>query len=119
MRSKNNTRSRKKSIQGLRSFKDSLPKTIREKILNKGDIYSKIIDNWKIIVGNKLCEACFPKSFINLKNSGVKRLNVAVKKGHEIDVEYSRDIIIARINDFLGYKFINKIKLVSYKRDKK
>ena len=117
MRSKNNSRSRKKSIQGLRSFKDSLPKKIREKILNKGDTYSKIIDNWKQIVGQELFKACFPKSFINLKSSGVKRLNVAVKKGHEIDVEYSRNIIIGRINNFLGYKFINKIKLISYKDD--
>ncbi len=31
MRSKYNTRQRKKSIQGLRSFKVSLPKNIREK----------------------------------------------------------------------------------------
>ena len=43
MRSKYNTRQRKKSIQGLRSFKVSLPKNIREKILKKADIYSKIM----------------------------------------------------------------------------
>ena len=43
MRSKYNTRQRKKSIQGLRSFKDSLPKNIREKILKKAvSLYEKI-----------------------------------------------------------------------------
>jgi len=117
MRSKYNTKSRKKSIQGLRSLKDSLPKNIRENFLAKGDIYSSIIDNWKLIVGINLYKVCFPKSYINLKTSSIKRLNLAVKKGHEIDVEYSRNMIIDRINNFLGYKFINKIKLISYKDD--
>ena len=47
MRLKNNTRHRKKSIQGLRSFKDSLPKNIKETIFKKAKIYSKIVDNCK------------------------------------------------------------------------
>ena len=119
MRSKYNTRQRKKSIQGLRSFKDSLPKNIREKILKKADIYSKIINNWKKIVGDDLFEACSPKSFKNLKISGIKRLNIVVKRGKETDVEYSRKIIIDRINSFLGYKFVNTIKLTTYKDSKK
>ena len=42
-----------------------------------------------------------------------------VKKGHELDVEYSRKIIIDRINSFLGYKFVNTIKLTTYKDSKK
>ena len=119
MRFKNNTRQRKKSIQGLRSFKDSLPKDIRETILKKADIYSKIINNWKKIVGDDLFEACLPISFKNLKNLGIKRLNIMVKSGREIDVEYSRKIIIDRINSFLGYEFVNTIKLITYKDNKK
>ncbi len=70
MRLKNNTRHRKKSIQGLRSFKDSLPKNIRETIFKKAEIYSKIVDNWKIIVGKDLSDACYPKSFKNSKEIG-------------------------------------------------
>ena len=67
MRFKNNIRHRKKSIQGLRSFKDSLPKNIRETFFKKAEIYSKIVDNWKIIVGKDLSDACYPKSFKNSK----------------------------------------------------
>jgi len=119
MRFKNNTRQRKKSIQGLRSFKDSLPKDIRETIFKKAGIYSKIIDNWKKIVGDDLFEACFPKSFKSIKNLEIKRLNIVVKRGREIDVEYSRKIIVDRINNFLGYKFVNTIKLITYKNNKK
>ena len=118
MRLKSNTRHRKKPIQGLRSFKDSLPKNIKEKFFKKADVYSKIIKNWKKIVGNELFLKCFPKSFKNIKSHGTKRLNIAVKRGHEVDVEYSRKVIIEKINNFLGYKFVNKIKLVTYKNNK-
>ena len=119
MRFKSNTRQRKKSIQGLRSFRDSLPKDIRETISKKADIYSKIINNWKIIVGDDLFKACSPKSFKNTRSTGVKLLNIMVKRGKEIDVEYSRKIIIDRINSFLGYEFVNTIKLITYKNNKK
>jgi len=119
MRYKNNTRQRRKSIQGLRSFKDSLPKNIRETIFKKANIYSKITNNWKKIVGDDLFKTCYPKSFKNLKTSGIKRLYIMVKRGHEIEVEYSRNIIQDKINSFLGYKFVNKIKLIAYKDNKK
>jgi len=112
MRFKSNTRHRKKSIQGLRSFNDTLPRKIREAFLKKGKIYSKITDNWKIIVGKELYNACSPKSYKNIKNSGIKRLNIIVNSGYETEVEYSREIIKKKINSFLGYEFINKIKLL-------
>tara|TARA_Y100000817_G_scaffold301347_1_gene281228 strand:- start:589 stop:936 length:348 start_codon:yes stop_codon:yes gene_type:complete len=115
MRFKNNTRHRKKSIQGLRSFKDSLPKNIKETIFKKAKIYSKIVDNWKEIVGKDLSEASYPKSF---KNS-TKILNLMVKRGREVDIEYSRKFLIDRINKFLGFRFINKIKLTSFKEKEK
>ena len=119
MRYKNNTRQRRKSIQGLRSFKDSLPKNIRETIFKKANIYSKITNNWKKIVGDELVEACYPKSFKSSKVSGIKQLYIVVKRGRETEVEYSRNIIQNKINSFLGYEFVNKIKLIAYKDNKK
>ena len=119
MRLKNNTRQRKKSIQGLRSFKDSLPKNIKETIFKKAKIYSQIVDNWKKIVGNDLSDAWYPKSFKRSKESSIKRLNLMVKRGREVDVEYSRKFLIDRINKFLGYEFVNKIKLITFKDKKK
>ena len=114
---KYNTRQRKKSIQGLRSFKVSLPKNIREKILKKADIYSKIINNWKQIVGNDLFKACVPKSFKNFKTAKIKQLNLMVKRGHEVDVEYSKKSIINKMNSFFGYNVVEKIKLTSFERE--
>ena len=118
MRFKNNTRQLKKSIQGLRSFKDSLPKNIKKTIIKRAHIYSQIIDNWKHIAGNDIFKVCFPKSFKNLSSSGINRLNIMVKKGHELDVEYSRNVIVDRINTFLGYEFVNNIKIIPFE-DKK
>ena len=37
-----------------------------------------------------------------------------VKKGHELDVEYSRNVIVDRINTFLGYEFVNNIKIIPF-----
>ena len=54
MKIKNNIKQRYKSIQGLRSFKNTLPTKARRIIMKKGEIYSKTLDNWKFLVGEEL-----------------------------------------------------------------
>ena len=56
MEFKYNTKQRNKTIQGLRSFKDTLPKKIKKILVKKGHIYSETLDNWRYIVGNELFE---------------------------------------------------------------
>ena len=63
--------------------------------------------------------ASSPTSFTKSKESSTKRLNLMVKRGREVDVEYSRKFIIDRINKLLGYEFINEIKLTTFKNKKK
>ena len=50
MQFKKYTKQRNRSIQGLRSFKDTLPKNIKKVINKKGHIYSETLSNWKYIV---------------------------------------------------------------------
>ena len=45
MKIKNNNRQRYNSIQGLRSFKDTLPTKVKKIIVKKGEIYSKTLEN--------------------------------------------------------------------------
>ena len=71
---KNNTKHRNFTIQGLRSFKDTLPKNIKRIINKKGHIYSETLNNWKYIVGNDLFAVCYPKSFKN--SNGVDNLDL-------------------------------------------
>ena len=111
MQFKNNTKQRFKSIQGLRSFKDTLPKNIKKVIYKRGHIYSETLNNWKFIAGEKLFKVCFPKAYKNSNKFGVSTLSIMVKRGHEIDLEYSKKEIMDRMNNFFGFNCRkNKIK---------
>jgi len=114
MQFKNNTKQRFKTIQGLRSFKDTLPKNIKKIIKKKGHIFSETLNNWKYIVGNEIFQICYPKSFKNSNRFGVSTLNVMVKRGHEIDLEYSKKEIMDKMNSFFGYTVVEKLKFISF-----
>ena len=114
MQFKNNTKQRFKTIQGLRSFKDTLPKNIKKIIKKKGHIFSETLSNWKYIVGDDLFQICYPKSFKNSNKFGVSTLQVMVKRGHEIDLEYSKKIIMDKMNSFFGYAVVEKLKFISF-----
>ena len=114
MQFKNNTKQRLKTIQGLRSFKDTLPKNIKKIIKKKGHIFSETLNNWKYIVGNEIFQICYPKSFKNSNKFGVSTLQVMVKRGHEIDLEYSKKEIMDKMNSFFGYAVVEKLKFISF-----
>tara|TARA_B100000900_G_scaffold295118_1_gene253793 strand:- start:1873 stop:2361 length:489 start_codon:yes stop_codon:yes gene_type:complete len=119
MQYKNNTKQRLGAIQGLRSFKDTLPKNIKKVINNRGQIYSEILNNWKFIAGEILFKVCYPKSFKNSNKFGVSTLLVKVKRGHEIDLEYSKKEIVDRINNFFGRIVVEKIRFNTFEEDQK
>ena len=54
MEFKHNIKQRTRAIQGLRSFKDTLPKGIKKILTRKGHIYSETLDKWRYIVGSEL-----------------------------------------------------------------
>ena len=114
MHFKNNTKQRFKTIQGLRSFKDTLPKNIKKIIKKKGHIFSETLNNWKYLVGDDLFQICYPKSFKNSNKFGVSTLQIMVKRGHEIDLEYSKKEIMDKINSFFGYAVVEKLKFISF-----
>ena len=114
MQFKNNSKQRSGSIQGLRSFKDTLPKNIKKVINKKGHIYSETLSNWKYIVGDNLFKICYPKSFKNSNRFGVSTLLIMVKRGHEVDLEYSKKEIMDKMNSFFGYSVVEKLKFTSF-----
>jgi len=119
MQFKNNTKQRNTSIQGLRSFKDTLPKNLKKIINKKGHIYSETLSNWKYLVGNELFKVCFPKTFKNSNRFGVSTLVVMVKRGHEVDVQYSKKNILDKMNNFFGYDVVEKLKFISFDDEQK
>ena len=119
MQFKNNTKQRNVTIQGLRSFKDTLPKNIKKIINKKGHIYSETLNNWKYIVGDDLFKICYPKTFKNSNKFGVSTLIIMVKRGHEVDLEYSKKNILDKMNSFFGYSVVEKLKLISFDDNQK
>ena len=114
MQYKKYTKQRSGSIQGLRSFKDTLPTNIKKIIKKKGHIFSETLNNWKLIVGDDLFQICYPKTFKNSNKFGVSTLHIMVKRGHEVDLEYSKKEIIDKMNSFFGYSVVEKLKFISF-----
>ena len=114
MNSKNYNKNNRKFIQGLRSFKDILPSKLKRLINKKGQIYSETLDNWRYFVGNDLFDISFPKSFKNENKLGSSCLTIMVKRGNEVNFEYSKNLVIEKINSYFGYDAVQSIKLVSF-----
>ena len=110
----NNTKRGNVTFQGLRSFKDTLPKNLK-KILNKrGYVYSDIINNWSYIVGSNISNVSYPKSFKPNGKKSAGTLIINVQRGNEVDIEYSKTQIANKINSYFGYKIIDKIRLETF-----
>ena len=101
-------------MQGLRSFKDTLPTNVKKIINKKGHIYSEILNNWKYIAGKDLFKFCYPKSYKNSNRLNVSTLLIMVKRGHEIELEYSKREIINKMNTFFGYNVVERLKFISF-----
>ena len=95
------------SVQGLRSFKDTLPKNIRKIIGKRGNIFSETLDNWKYIVDEEIFKICYPKSFRSSNKFSSSYLTIMVKRGHEVELEYSKKKILDKMNIFFGYKVVD------------
>ena len=101
-------------IQGLRSFKDTLPKNVKKVLNKKGYIYSDILSKWNYLVGKDISNLSFPKSFRPKNINSFGTLVIKVKRGNEIKIEYNKNQIIDKINSYFGYNVINQIKLESF-----
>ena len=102
------------SVQGLRSFKDTLPKNIRKIIGKRGNIFSETLDNWKYIVDEEIFKICYPKSFRSSNKFSSSYLTIMVKRGSEVNLEYSKNEIIKKMNAFFGYEVVQTIKLNTF-----
>ena len=106
------------SIQGLRSFNDTLPKNIKKIISKRGQIYSETLNNWKYIAGENLFKVCYPKSFKNSNKFNVSTLLIMVQRGHEVELEYSKEEIMDRMNAFFKDEVVKRIKITSIDDEK-
>ena len=111
MHYKQNNRESKTYVQGLRPFGNTLPRGVKGILKKSGYNYSEIISKWNMLVGKDISSCSYPKSIKMTKGDTNGLLVLAVKRGNEITVEYSKKEIINKINSYFGYRLINEIRL--------
>ena len=111
MHYKQNNKESKTYVQGLRPFVNTLPRGIKGILKKNGYNYSEIISKWNILVGKDISNCCYPKSIKMTKGNENGTLILSVERGNEINVEYSKNEIINKINSYFGYQLINEIRL--------
>jgi len=114
MHYKQNNKETKTYVQGLRPFGNTLPQSVKVVLKKNGYNYSEIISKWNALVGKDISACAYPKSIKMRKNDSNGILVLAVKRGDEITVEYSKKDIINKINSYFGYKLINEIRLQTF-----
>ena len=119
MHYKQNNKESKTYVQGLRSFGNTLPRGVKSILKKNGYNYSEIISKWNMLQGNDISSCSYPKSIKMTKGDKNGTLVLAVKRGNEIDIEYSKKEIINKINSYFGYKLINEIRLETFNSETK
>jgi hypothetical protein len=111
MHYKQNNKESKTYVQGLRPFGNTLPRGVKSILKKNGYNYSEIISKWSVLVGKDISSCAYPKSIKMKRGNSNGTLILAIKRGDEINIEYSKREIINKINSYFGYKLINEIKL--------
>ncbi len=111
MHKKENNKESKTYVQGLRLFGNVIPHGLKGILKKNGYNYSEIIGKWNILVGKNIAKYCYPKSIKMSKMNTGGTLILAVKRGDEINTEYSKEEIMEKINSYFGYKLIRNIKI--------
>ena len=121
MHYKQNNKESKTYVQGLRPFGNTLPRGLKGILKKSGYNYSEIISKWSILVGKDISNCAYPKSIKMKKGNSNGTLVLGIKRGDEIQIEYSKKEIIDKINSYFGYKLIDEVKLQTFtpKTDKR
>ena len=114
MHYKQNNKESKTYVQGLRPFGNTLPRGVKGILKKNGYNYSEIISKWNILVGKNISSYCYPKSIKMARGNDNGILILSVERGNEINIEYSKNEIINKINSYFGYRLINEIRLQTF-----
>ena len=98
-------------IQGLKPLANSIPRGLKKNFKKNGYNFVNVVDNWSKIVGKDISSFCYPNSIKIGKDVKNGKLIINVVLGKELDVEYSKNDIIDKLNSFFGYNYISEIRL--------
>jgi hypothetical protein len=105
-----------RSFSTLKPIHTLLPENLKKLIKNHPTSnYENLKKSWKKIVGENLSKKCELVKVQKYNNEN--SIFLKVDRNYLIDVDYSRDEIIEKVNSFLGFKFASKI-LINIKENK-
>jgi len=93
---------------GLRALAASLPKATRKAMGKRGLGEGGLIADWPSIVGADLAAVCTPNK---LTRGGEATLTLRVESGHALTLQHLEQLLIERINGYLGYGAVARLRL--------
>ena len=91
-----------------------MPKNVKKILNKKGFVYSEILNRWNYLVGNEISRVSFPKTFKPNGKNAPGTLIISIQRGNEINIEFSKNTIIEKINSFFGYKVLNNVRIETF-----
>lgn len=86
-------------------------------IKNNSKVETEIILNWATILGkNFFSKIDFKKISPTTRKSKIYNLYVSVRKRDSLEISHSKDLLIEKINSFLGYPAIKEIIISNDKK---
>ena len=90
-----------------------LPKVINKKIKKRNFIEMSLIEKWKEIIGEDISKFCYPVK-VNFSGTDNKNGTIFLKteRGKSMEIEFKNEEILEKLNQFFGYKAIDKISII-------
>lgn len=100
-------------LSDLTSLAKSVNPLLRNILGERGMIFMELLNSWEQIIGKQQARYCLPQNVTFKKGERTGGcLNVAVLSGaFAMEIQQQQRQIIERVNSFLGYPAIDKIKI--------
>ncbi len=95
-----------------RALAATLPKVTKPVLQKHGGAYAALIGEWANIVGPALAEVSLPEKLSPAPNRLGGSLTVRVAGGAATEFQHMAPQVIERINTFLGFAAVTRLKLV-------
>ncbi len=93
---------------GLRALAASLPKVTGKAFGRRGLAAGGLVADWPSIVGEQLAAVSLPRG---LSRAGQGTLTLRVESGHALTLQHLEPLVIERINGYLGYRAVARLRL--------
>ncbi len=95
------------------SLKQTIESVLRKAYAKKGPLFAEIMINWKSIIGAEMSDQIEPYNIKHYIANGEKVASLALKlekNANILEIQFSKMIILERINNYFGYRAISEIR---------